>query len=427
MTLQETAGAGQQRRASGSNNACPMDLINPQVHGIHMVVIRECQAEEGAGTGNAPQPSLEAAKAPRVRKPHRDHVYLDERYGCWIAEYRDACGRRCRRRAARTREAAIQVRRKWLDEVDLQKAGKGLLVADRSFSQLLGEYWKAVHPNKSPTTQRREEEIKQKLEAHFGKKLLVKIHPQDVRMYQTSRRGEVAAATVNREMVLLRHLFTMAVEWHYLLGSPAKGIKQLREENRLFRYLTFEEAPRMIESCNGYLRSMVLVDLHSGLRKGELLRLKWSEIDFDRGVLTVVNAKSGRSRHIPMNRVLTETLSSIERIAGSPYVFCKRDGKPFGSVNMGFRAARERVGLKDVRFHDLRHTFASWLVIRGVSLAVVRELLGHSSYEMTLRYAHLAPGQGAEAVHRLEARPNASGEDRQVEDGTPVARDRKSV
>lgn len=117
-----------------------------------------------------------------------------------------------------------------------------------------------------------------------------------------------------------------------------------------------------------------------------------------------------------------DAILSVDRIVGSPYVFRKSDGTPFGEIKVGFLAARKRAGLEDVRFHDLRHTFASWRVIRGVSLAVVKELLGHASYEMTLRYVHLAPGQAAKAVSLLEGMESMPADQGTMAVGTPVAR-----
>jgi integrase len=113
-------------------------------------------------------------------------------------------------------------------------------------------------------------------------------------------------------------------------------------------------------------------------------------------------------------------------MVGSPFVFCKADGTPFGDIKVGFLAARKRAGLEDVRWHDLRHTHASWLVIRGVSLAVVRELLGHSSFEMTLRYAHLAPDQKTQAVAVLEATEAEFQVQNRNGVGTPVAQSQLS-
>ncbi|MBI4231201.1 MAG: site-specific integrase [Planctomycetes bacterium] len=350
----------------------------------------------------------EQGQAPpvRTRKARREHVYLDTRTGWWIMDFVDAWGRRHREKAARTRELATQVRRKRLDEVDRQKAGLGLLAADLTFPVLIRKYRESVLPKKSPTTIRREEEILPRLEATFGDRRLLQVTQEDVEAFQSRRKDQVSAATVNREMIVLRRLLSKAVEWRYLWDSPARRVKQLREQNRPFRYLTREEADTLVAACVGHVRVVVLVALHSGLRRGELLALRWRDIDFARGVLTVANSKSGRMRHIPMNETLREALHGVERIVGSPYVFCNADGKPYGTVKTGFWGACRRAGLEGVRFHDLRHTFASWLVIEGKPLAVVRELLGHASFEMTLRYAHLAPDQKADAVASLD-RPRA--------------------
>ncbi|MBI4229195.1 MAG: site-specific integrase [Planctomycetes bacterium] len=339
----------------------------------------------------------------RTRRARREHVYLDERTGWWIADYVDAWGHRKRVKAARTREAAVQVRRKLLDEVDRQKAGVGL-TEEIAFPQLVALYRQNVLEGgaKTPKTVLFEKAILPMFEAEFGKRRMIEIRPQDVEAFQARRAREVKAATVNRQMNILRCLFRKAVEWNYLIESPARRVKRLREENTKFRYLTPEEAERLVRSCGRHLRPVVLTALHSGLRLGEDLALQWGDIDFDRGILTVRNGKNGRMRHVPLNRTLTEALRGVRRLVGCPHVFCRADGIPYASVKVGFIAARKRAGLDDVRFHDLRHTFASWLVIKGEPLTVVKELLGHASFEMTLRYAHLAPNQKVQAVGRLD-------------------------
>ncbi len=357
----------------------------------------------------------------RFRGPRRDHVYFDDRTGWYIGDYFDARRRRHRRKAGRTLEAARTQLRKWLDEVDKQKAGSVLLIEDITFTKLVEKYWEKVEPKKSPTTQKREKDIKKHLLGYFGRASLARITPEDIEGYQARRKDGRKVSTVNRETILLRHLLSRAVAWRYLLSNPATGVKQLRGENFKWRYLTFEEADRLLACCTGYLRLMVLVSLHSGIRKGELLALKWADIDFKQKVLTVLNSKSGKSRHIDMNVELIDALRSVDRMVGSPYVFCKSDGKPFGDIKVGFLAARKRAGLEDVRWHDLRHTFASWLVIKGTPIEEVMKLLGHASYEMTLRYVHLAPGKTAKAVSSLEgilASPKAQNP---ILVGTPVA------
>jgi integrase len=151
---------------------------------------------------------------------------------------------------------------------------------------------------------------------------------------------------------------------------------------------------------------MVLVSLNTGLRYGELTGLEWSAIDFRAKVLTVrgATAKGAKTRHVPMN---AEALGVLKRwraqTDGKGLVFRNGDGSRIGTVKTAWLRLLADAKVADFRWHDLRHSFASKLVQRGVDLVVVRELLGHGDFALTLRYAHLEPKQKAEAVARLAA------------------------
>ena len=121
------------------------------------------------------------------------------------------------------------------------------------------------------------------------------------------------------------------------------------------------------------------------------MSLKWKDVDYRIRILSVLNTKNGESRELPMNDIVYRTLLDIGKKADSPWVFCKKNGERYGNVRKALEGARKRAGIVDFRFHDLRHTFASHLVMAGVDLKTVQELLGHKSFEMTLRYAHLSP------------------------------------
>lgn len=154
---------------------------------------------------------------------------------------------------------------------------------------------------------------------------------------------------------------------------------------------------------------------HTGMRLGELLALTWAEVDFYTGTLTIRRAKSGEGRRVPMNAVVRETLQALrqeqiqaarvraegEREILSPYVFGSREGTVFQNFYRDWYAALTRAELHDLRPHDLRHTFASRLVMAGVDLLTVKELLGHKTLAMTLRYSHLSPSHQRQAVERL--------------------------
>ncbi|MEE9158875.1 MAG: site-specific integrase, partial [Gammaproteobacteria bacterium] len=153
-----------------------------------------------------------------------------------------------------------------------------------------------------------------------------------------------------------------------------------------------------------YLQPMVLLSLNTGLRRGEVLQLKWTDIDLLQRKLVVRgdNAKSGKTRFLPLNDEALTTLQHWKINAGSSeWVFAGIDGGRMKGIKTSWSGVLERAGIMDFRWHDLRHHFASRLVMKGVDLNTVRELLGHSDLSMTLRYAHLSPEHKADAVARL--------------------------
>ena len=199
-----------------------------------------------------------------------------------------------------------------------------------------------------------------------------------------------------------------AVEWEVLEASPAAGVTKQRESVKEFEWLTEDEAERLVDACAGHLKLIISVALHTGMRRGELLGLAWGDVDFEQGLITVRNTKNGDTRHIPMTERVRLTLERHRRygkriVDGKmcPYVFSAASGEPLKTFRNGLNAAVERAGInKHIRPHDLRHTFASHLVMKGVDLRTVAKLGGWRDIQMVMRYAHLAPDhlKGAVAV-----------------------------
>jgi integrase len=179
-------------------------------------------------------------------------------------------------------------------------------------------------------------------------------------------------------------------------------------------YLSDDEEPRLIDALAERLRPLVMVAIHTGLREGELLRLRWSDVDFGSGSINVREAKSGEGRSLPLNQTALATLRQLRgarpkviqlearRGAGeSGYIFGPDTPALRVSLNREFRRAAKAGQIDDLHFHDLRHTFASRLVMRGFDLYRVQTLLGHKTARMTMRYAHLSSGALREAVEAL--------------------------
>ncbi|WP_421534690.1 phage integrase [Pseudomonas marginalis] len=247
------------------------------------------------------------------------------------------------------------------------------------------------------------------------------------------------ASTVNRKMGSISGVFSRAVEWEYIDTHPLAKLKHLKVDSKgVIRYLAADETKRLRdaldarqdemraerESANAWrtdrhkepmpsllelpftdhLKPMVLVSLNTGMRRGELFDLKWSAVNFDTKTITVAGAttKTSDTRHIPMNK---ETIGVLEawkkQVSKSPYVFPGQGGGRFEDVKSAWLKLLERAPIDGFRWHDMRHDFASRLVMAGVPLNTVRDLLGHADIKMTLRYAHLAPGTKAAAVELL--------------------------
>lgn len=217
------------------------------------------------------------------------------------------------------------------------------------------------------------------------------------------RINSVQKATVNREIACLKNMFTKAVQWGYASVNPVREVKLFKENNTIVRYLTSKEQQMLRACCREHLRPIVITALNTGMRKLEILNLKWANVDFDLKLISIIETKNNEIRYLPMNETLTEALESVKKYAYSPYVFCDNNGNHYGDIKKGFSSALKRAGITNFRFHDLRHTFTSYLVMSGVDIRTVQELMGHKSIEMTIRYAHLSPGHKQSAVKCLDS------------------------
>jgi integrase len=223
-----------------------------------------------------------------------------------------------------------------------------------------------------------------------------------------------AATTVNRTLAHIKAIFNRAIEWEIdsIEKNPAKGVKPLPDRKRHERYLSPEEAQQLLQvvskSQNKLLPYIVALLLLTGCRRREVLEARWEYIDLERGLLTIPLSKNGKPRHVPLspaarNILIKSKLIVIELLgceeAGNGWVFPNpKTKKPFLKMQTGWMRARQLAGLEGLRVHDLRHSFASALVNRGMTLYDVKEALGHSSVVTTQRYAHLAPQRLMQAV-----------------------------
>lgn len=219
-------------------------------------------------------------------------------------------------------------------------------------------------------------------------------------------------ATINNQLGVLSKTLKMAVAWELIDNAPPIGL--LRSPKPDFDFLDFDEADRLLAAAEEepLWWTMILVGLRTGLRQGELLALRWEDVDLVAGRMLVRQAvarsvvgtpKNGKSRVVPLSRETVAALRDYRHLRGE-YVFCKENGALLtkGMCKHPLWRSCRRGGLRRIGWHCLRHSFASHLVMRGKSLKVVQELLGHTTMEMTMRYAHLAPVVHRDAVDALD-------------------------
>jgi len=320
----------------------------------------------------------------------------------WYIDYY-VKGRRKRRKIGPSKKLAQQV----LQDVRLKIAkGEYLGVYDEKkilFEEFGQQYLAYSKANKAKSTQQRDRFSVAQLTAVFKERYLFEITPRMIEKYKATRLEKVAPATVNRELACLKHMFTKAIEWGYLKTNPVKMVKLLKEPPGRLRYLNPDEAKALLEACQGYLRSIVVTALNTGMRKGEILALRWKDVDLRNRKVTVRKPKNNEIRVIPINQTLYQELSNLSQSSDGEYVFTNGDDRPFGDIKKGFSAALKRAEIEDFHFHDLRHTFGSHLVMQGIDLKTVQQVMGHKEIKTTMRYAHLSPEYVQEAISRLDS------------------------
>ena len=341
----------------------------------------------------------------------------------WWASFTDANGKRIRHSLGTTkRKEAEALEAKWKGEA-FQRQAWGV-EPDHTFEALMLDYLKAVKETKRSVE--RDIRCARQLRVMFGGQRLKDIGSRQIWAYQVKRQSDgVKSTTINRELAFLSTAVNFANRhWDWNLSNPVTGRKIGNASGSRDRWLTRNEANRLIqaaarESKAPYLADFIRLALFTGCRRGELLGLEWSRVDLHRNVirLQAQHTKSGAPRVIPLCNEARAALIGRQRFRAShcpdaPFVFVNYEGVRIGSIKRSFSTACRRTGISDFRIHDLRHTFASWLVTEGVPLLEVSRLLGHSTVKMTERYAHLAPDSLESAVSLLDHRSHSGHTDK---------------
>ena len=239
--------------------------------------------------------------------------------------------------------------------------------------------------------------IRNHLLPYFGAMRMSDIEKRDVVQLINDQLPIYKPGSTNRVIILLRYMFNLAIKWEVsgVLRNPTAGIPLLKENNQVERFLSSDEAKALLiaikNSKNPMLQHIVSMLILTGARKREVLDAKWEDFDMERNSWRIPNTKAGKARIVPLSDTATVLLTKLRKKKRSPYAFANPITlKPYKSIYYSWHTARKEAGLTDVRIHDLRHSFASFLVNAGRSLYEVQTLLGHTQIKTTQRYAHLS-------------------------------------
>jgi integrase len=282
---------------------------------------------------------------------------------------------------------------------------------DRTFEDMMTRYVAERSVLKAPKSRIRDSSALKHLLPVFGPRLLGHIAPKMLAEYKVQRRLEGAApATTNKELQLVRHAFNLAMrEWEWCQENPMHRVSLEQVRNEVDHWLTADEEDRLLAASSPWLQEIIRFAFNTGMRQGEILTLQWQDVDFTRGTLIVMKSKNGTRRTIPLNTTVYDLLAAKQAATGA-------SSGPVFKTPLGhtlqvrflvreFCEARDRTGIPNFRFHDMRHTFATRLVQRGIDLYKVQRLLGHKTGTMTQRYAHHCPESLRDGVNVLEHRP----------------------
>lgn len=310
---------------------------------------------------------------------------------------------------ATDKKVAEKIYHKVMTEVAEGKWFERLPGEEKTFREMMGKYMKEYSErNKSIKSHIRDKSVSDHLNQFFGDLTLSNITPKRISEYKTRRREEGAApATVNKELILMGHAFNLAIkEWEWMKENPVSRVSREKVNNLIERWLTSKEEESLLAASPGWLQEIIIFAINTGLRQGEILNLAWDRVDLFRKTVTILEQKNKGKDTLPLNNKAMEVLKARARVRHikTHYVFYNGNGNQIEARNLlrAFYGATEKAKLNDLRFHDLRHTFATRLVQAGVDLYTVQKLGRWKTLSMINRYAHHYPESLRPGVERLD-------------------------
>jgi integrase len=322
----------------------------------------------------------------------------------WYLRYTDARGLQRQHRIANAADMSLDQARKAAAELRGQIAlgndpstQKAVLRAVPTFSDFIAERYLPFVKGYKKSWNSDDSYLRNHLLPAFGKKHLDQITKHDViALHHGMRAKGYALGTANRCLILLRYAMNLAVRWEIagMTKNPTKEVPLFEDPSNKERYLSEEEAHTLYRavqaSDNPKLKYIIPMLILTGARKREVLDAKWTEFDLERKQWRVSITKAGKPRYVPLSDGVLQLLSTLAHDSRTWVFPNPKTGKPYVSIFCSWNTARKQAGLADVRIHDLRHSFASFLVNAGRSLYEVQKILGHTQIKTTQRYAHLS-------------------------------------
>jgi integrase len=288
---------------------------------------------------------------------------------------------------------------------ELEKNGLGILESGLPKLILFEDFAKdflETHSKINKRSWRTDEYLLANLKAFFKNTYLSNIGAEIVERYKAQRIKQVSPATVNREIALIKTMLNKAAAWGRIPSNPISGrvVGKLKEKNARERILSPEETGRLIEVASPNLKPILTIALNTGMRRNEILSLKWENVNLSAGYIFIEDSKSGRSRKVPMNRLIIDSFMGLPK--RNQLVFYNPETKgSFKDIKTSFKSACRRANIKGLRLHDLRHTFATRYIEAGGDIASLSKILGHAKIQMTMRYCNPTPEHMRLGIERI--------------------------
>ena len=307
----------------------------------------------------------------------------------WWISY-NANGKRYREGVGPNRAEAIKALRERHRDILTGKFYGNRKAQQITFRALANKYWELHGPNLRSTAWRYMMiKVVNDLGAKFGDRPAGEISVADLEIYCNEIRTRSSVSTANRYLTLIKAVYNNGINKDIYIGpNPAAKVTKGREPNNRTRYLSHAELRALLGSCDARIFPLLACAVYTGMRRGEMLALTWANVDLARGLIYILQSKSGKGREIPIAPNLREILEGMSSQEPAAKVF----DIPIITLRRLFDKALKAAGITAFHFHDLRHTFASHFIMKTGNLPALQKILGHATPMMTQRYAHLSSG-----------------------------------